>query len=199
MIHGEPKNLNIIKDYNKNPKKFFYCVNTLSYPKRNTTFCSLICAAKNNNPIKKNTKRLCLNCNKETKRRQHKYCSNKCQLGLQSKNKLNLILTGKIPGTIEQTQQISRTLRAYILKKQANYQCEFIEQGGNRCCWKELRAIDIHHSDGNANNNRSRNLQVLCKNHHALTPNYGNKNNGNGRLGRRELYQKFSNKKGSSK
>ncbi|TFG24210.1 MAG: hypothetical protein EU529_04875 [Promethearchaeota archaeon] len=38
--------------------------------------------------------------------------------------------------------------------------------------------LDIHHIDGNRQNNRPENLELLCPNCHALTPNYkGSKNN----------------------
>lgn len=48
--------------------------------------------------------------------------------------------------------------------------------------------LDVHHLDGDANNNRSANLKLLCKNCHALTDNYGIKNLGNGRHFRRIRY-----------
>lgn len=40
------------------------------------------------------------------------------------------------------------------------------------CTWRET--LEIHHIDGDKNNNSRCNLQVLCPNHHSLTSNYRN-------------------------
>ena len=37
-------------------------------------------------------------------------------------------------------------------------------------------ALQIHHIDGDATNNREENLQVLCPNHHAMTEHFGSRN-----------------------
>ena len=64
----------------------------------------------------------------------------------------------------------SDTVRNYLLEK-VNYKCEI-------CGWGEKNPItgkvplEIHHKDGNRNNNIEENFQVLCPNCHALTPNY---------------------------
>ena len=65
------------------------------------------------------------------------------------------------------------TKKAYKLIKERNHRCE--------CC-KNLSWLDkpipleIHHIDGNNKNNDKNNLQLLCPNCHALTPNYKGKN-----------------------
>jgi hypothetical protein len=45
--------------------------------------------------------------------------------------------------------------------------------------------LEIHHIDGNRNNNSEDNLQILCPNCHALTPNFTSKN-------RKKEYKKIS-------
>ena len=64
------------------------------------------------------------------------------------------------------------TLKKYLIARRGK-QCE--------CCknsvWTGVEIpLTSHHIDGNANNNRPDNLQLLCCNCHALTPNYGKKN-----------------------
>ena len=50
--------------------------------------------------------------------------------------------------------------------------------------------LTINHIDGNPRNNNPDNLEVLCPNCHALTPNYGALNKGNSnRIDRRHKYR----------
>ena len=65
-------------------------------------------------------------------------------------------------------------MRNYLLKKH-NYKCE-------KCGWGEINIftnrvpLQIHHIDGNSENNVESNLQVLCPNCHSLTENFGSRN-----------------------
>jgi len=59
------------------------------------------------------------------------------------------------------------TNKALIRRLNAT-ECEI---GG--CNWSET--LELHHIDGDKNNNSRGNLQVLCPNHHSVTPNYKNK------------------------
>jgi len=73
--------------------------------------------------------------------------------------------------------------RRYLLDE-ANNSCE-------KCGWGELHPVDrlplveVDHIDGDHTNNRRGNLQVLCPNHHSMTPFHRNRNKGNGRGYRR--------------
>lgn len=58
------------------------------------------------------------------------------------------------------------------------------------CGWAEVHSttgkvpIEMHHVDGDSNNNLLENLQLLCPNHHSLTKTYKALNLGNGRKSR---------------
>jgi hypothetical protein len=123
----------------------------------------------------------CLFCNiecKTSKQKLNKYCSNKCQLDFQSKEKLqNWLTTGKI-----ETTSAPPWLKRYILDKQ-NGKC--FECGISEWRNKPL-VLELEHKDGNSENNLEENLCCLCPNCHSQTPTYKAKNKGNGRSFRRK-------------
>jgi transcriptional regulator with XRE-family HTH domain len=41
------------------------------------------------------------------------------------------------------------------------------------CTWSQT--LEVHHVDGDKKNNARENLQVLCPNHHSVTPNFRNR------------------------
>ena len=63
-----------------------------------------------------------------------------------------------------------------------------------KCSWCEVHPItgtvpiELNHIDGNAENKKASNLELLCPNCHSLTPNYRALNKGNGRSQRMERY-----------
>ena len=113
----------------------------------------------------------CLNCGKEltTEQRHNTYCSIGCQHEYQKNQRINQWLTGNFNATTS-SGELSDTIRKYLLEK-SNYACEL-------CGWNKKNPItnmvplEIHHIDGNYLHNNPENLQVLCPNCHALTPNY---------------------------
>lgn len=124
----------------------------------------------------------CLYCEKELRpdQRHNTYCSNECTSKARVENKIQAWLDGNFDG-LKGTNQLSTTIRNYLLE-QANYKCQ-------KCGWGEVNQttkkvpLDIHHKDGNCLNNTPDNLEVLCPNCHALTPNYKSLN-ASGREGR---------------
>lgn len=67
--------------------------------------------------------------------------------------------------------------RKNIIIKQRGHRCEncFLSE------WLETSiTLELHHIDGNSDNNTSDNLKLLCPNCHSMTENYKAKNIGNG-------------------
>ena len=101
-----------------------------------------------------------------------KYCCRKC--ATEHKKLLNIEnwKLGSNNGTSNYT--CNKFVREYILKKH-EYKCE-------KCGWGEVNPythripLQIHHIDGNSENNEESNLQVLCPNCHSLTDNFGSRN-----------------------
>lgn len=167
----------------KKVKKELYCLNCGEKLKRGQyKFCSSSCSAIYNNKLRKK-KKYCLNCGKELKAHQEKYCSFKCQHDYQQKLFLENWKKGNENG-LKGLYGISSHIRNYLLKKN-NYKCE--------CCgWGEKNVftntipLEIHHKDGNYENNSEDNLQVLCPNCHSLTATFKSHNKV-GRKGRNKF------------
>ena len=68
------------------------------------------------------------------------------------------------------TDKIRKKLLREGLKQ---YVCE---RCGNTQWMNQPIPLEVHHIDGNKNNNELNNLQLLCPNCHALTPTYRGKN-----------------------
>ncbi len=120
-----------------------------------------------------NGPRYCLNCGIKLNKNENKYCSIKCQNDFQRKNSVKKIFLGQISGLKQATTsrpKIKDSLRTYLLE-QANYSCQKCG-----CNWinpfSNQTILEIHHIDGDRTNNSPENLQVLCPNCHAMTPNY---------------------------
>lgn len=130
------------------------------------------CINKSKNPDKIQP-RYCLNCGQQLNKSQNKYCSIKCQNEYQQIKEVEKIFNNEKSGLKNATTsspKIRDSLRNYLLKK-SNYSCELCG-----CNWinpySNQTILEIHHIDGDRNNNLEDNLQVLCPNCHAMTPNY---------------------------
>ena len=103
----------------------------------------------------------------------NKYCCPECAHEYRRQQYINAWKLGIISGTKSYT--CSSPVRNYMLRK-CNYKCE-------KCGWGEINPytnrvpLQIHHIDGNSENNIEENLQVLCPNCHSLTENFGSRNN----------------------
>jgi hypothetical protein len=55
-----------------------------------------------------------------------------------------------------------------ILRRLKVKKCEI-----SGCTWSVT--LEVHHKDGNQDNTSRKNIQILCPNHHSITPNYRNR------------------------
>ena len=138
--------------------------------------------------------RICENCGREYfKYQEHrgKFCSHECYSEYQKKKTISDWKNGKSSGC-DSRFKLAQTIREYILKSK-NYECERCGFSGfNPYTGKSI--LNIHHIDGDASNTTEENLQVLCPNCHAMTENFGSRNNSSVRKYRREEYKKYEDK-----
>lgn len=131
----------------------------------------------------------CLNCGKELKGKQTKYCSNQCQMDYQHRQWIIRWKEGKESG-LKGKYGISGHLKRYLFDKY-NYQCA-------RCGWNKINPftgtlpLEVEHLDGNYLNNSEENLILLCPNCHSLTATYKGANKGKGRKDRKQ-YSLYAN------
>lgn len=132
----------------------------------------------------------CLYCNNEyVKYPSHggKYCSFECQHKDNNFKYITKWKNGDITGLIKNGYSLSIIIRKYIFEKNGN-KCE-------KCGWceinknTELIPLQIHHIDGDCQNNKEDNLQLLCPNCHSLTENFGSRNK-NATSGRSEYFNR---------
>lgn len=140
---------------------------------RYNKYCSHSCSAKTTN-IPRRKYFFCLFCNKALGYGL-KYCNHSCHQKMSNKVFMKKWLEGETDGTIGKSRKkASSRIRNYLLQKYNNA-CQ-------KCSWNTINSItkkcylDVHHIDGNGNNNLENNLELLCPNCHSLTPNYKNTN-----------------------
>lgn len=172
-----------VPDYHKSKENFcLNCGKKIVGTRRK--FCCQSCAATYNNKLReKKPKRKCLYCGKEIDNRK-KFCSTKCFNEFQYENYIKKWKNGETDGNVH-GGFVSFFIRKYIFEKYDSHCCQ--------CGWGEVNKItgkiplQIHHIDGNCENNKEENLQLLCPNCHSLTETYGILNKGNSKRRNRHL------------
>jgi hypothetical protein len=164
--------------YERNPKFCLHCGAKLSFDQRVNKFCSQSCSASYNNegvnrhadkPYARST--IC-SCGKP-KLPQNKYCPECIEKRVFAK-----------PALLSDAQ--SDKTRKKILLEQRGQRCE-------NCGLTEWLGhpipLELHHADGDSDNNSETNLQLLCPNCHALTGTHKSRNkNGKRQMERRRRY-----------
>ena len=162
----------------KNKKYCIQCGKELTRGQKK--FCSSSCAATYNNLQRGKKEKKCLYCNNTIHR--GSYCNNTCYAKYKNDEYIKRWLNGEESGTIGHCE-IANAVRNYIFEKY-NYQCQ--ECGFNKINeYTNKSILQIHHIDGDCTNNIESNLKLLCPNCHALTENFGNRNQNSTRLDKR--------------
>lgn len=141
--------------------------------------------------IKRRTRRFCPNCNIEIvgrMRRNNIYCTQECRAVYQKNKRIQDWISGEISGTRDET--VASFVRNWLIKQSDN-KCS-----RPNCRWGEknprtgIVPLTIHHIDGDSQNNRPNNLEVLCPNCHSITYNYGYSGKKSGRTMRKVISRK---------
>lgn len=150
---------------------------------RNKKFCSKSCAASfNNKGINRHNTlpKPCANCGNVLKDNRLTFCNASCHKEYQYKEYIKRWLRGEESGGTD--NGVSLYVRRW-LHELHNDKC-------SECGWgvkNEYTSkvpLQIHHIDGDYRNNAASNLSLICANCHTLTPSYGARNKGNGRVHR---------------
>lgn len=138
-------------------------------------FCSHSCSAKFNNGLRVKQQKFCDFCGKPIiSKNNAKYCSNKCFQDARRSGYINRWMAGKESGWVGKARLLSNYVRGYLYGKHGT--------GCMVCGWDKKHPVDgkslteINHIDGNAENCKEDNLEILCPNCHSMTPNFRARN-----------------------
>lgn len=121
------------------------------------------------------SKKFCVVCEKETRRRSYKYCSNSCQMEFQYRKYIEDWKNCKASG-LQGLGIVSGHIKRYLRRKYADKCC--------LCGWAEINTktglvpLVADHIDGNWRNNAEENLRLVCPNCDSLSPTYTGSNRG---------------------
>ena len=179
-----------LKEKNTKPKKFcLNCGKEIIGGDNRRKFCDHSCAASyNNKGVVRNGEernKKCLYCGKELEKHQKNFCCHEhCNL-YKYERYIERWKNGEENG-LSGKYGIINAVRNYIFEKNNN-ECEI--------CHKNyinphtgLSVLQIHHIDGDCTNNKEENLQLLCPTHHAMTENFGSRNQKATRKDNRKRY-----------
>jgi len=150
-------------DYEANPKRCLMCNEPILFEKRTNKFCNQSCAASFNNRgvARHYTHSNVCSCG-SIKKRHNKYCVDCSDSHVYQK-----------PASFAEAK--SQVTRKRIVLEKRGYRCEGC--GLSEWLGKPI-PIEVHHIDGNSDNDTEENWQLLCPNCHAFTDNYKGANKG---------------------
>jgi hypothetical protein len=163
--------------YEADPKRCLRCGEAIPFEQRDNVFCGHSCAASVRNvTVKRREAKRCVRCGCPVRERQNTYCDDCIKQRVFNKN-LRL-----------QDCANDKSRRRWLLDKRGR-RCE---NCGLREWLNQPIPLEMHHIDGNTDNNDEENLILLCPNCHALTPTHKHRNvlkEGKRQLMRRKRYQ----------
>ncbi len=125
-------------------------------------------------------RRLCnAGCGRRCAEPQSFYCSINCMHNLEREKRFSQFMLGDFPATV----QVTPVLRRFVIRHLGFESC-------SKCGWAQRHPItgripvEVEHKDGDWQNNRPKNLTLLCPNCHSLTSTYRGLNRGRGRAHR---------------
>lgn len=171
-----------MQKYDENPNRCKKCNKILAYDKKRNKFCSSSCSAsvgnlgqQRNVSSRVYAQKPCLFCGKTTNGL--KFCSKECWSNHCKQNRKKRIESA---GCL-----IHYRKEKWYLEETRGNKCEICQNTewlGNPI------PLDIHHVNGDSDDNRFENVQLICPNCHRQTDTYGGKNK-NGRHSRRKGYR----------
>jgi predicted nucleic acid-binding Zn ribbon protein len=155
---GQTRQQRAIARYQAHPKQCLFCGTQLPYEKRHSKFCNHTCSAKHNNRgVQRNFKgnTYCVVCGKP-KKRANRYCDECIAQRVYN------------PKPSFESVRAPKTFRKLLIQERG-HKCEDCQLE----TWKgQPIPLELHHVDGNPDNNSRENLQLLCPNCHAFTEHY---------------------------
>lgn len=164
LAQVEYRSKNAREKYEADPKFCPFCGESISYERRFAKFCNSSCSASyNNQGVTRNPRkvRICT-CGKPILGKGNKYCPECIEKRVYNKYH-----------SLEDAPD--DRVRKRIVLEQRGHKCE-------DCGLTEWRGqaipLELHHIDGNSDNNLEKNLRLICPNCHALTETYKGANTG---------------------
>jgi hypothetical protein len=184
--HREAQQAAAKADYEAKSPQCAFCSAVFPYAKRRHKFCNHSCAASFNNlgtvrhspEVERRTH--CLRCSEPILGSGVLYCSRNCS----HEHRLERFAEKLLGGTEVLSSGSVPAIRRCLIRLRGE-QCE-------SCGWNKRHSVtnrvplEVHHVDGNFENNRVDNVQLLCPNCHSLTPTFRNLNKGKGRAYRKK-------------
>lgn len=179
--HREAQKAAARAEYEANLPHCAFCDGVLPYEKRTQKFCNHSCAASftnrgvAHNPCQTERRSHCLRCRQPVQGTGKLYCSRDCA----STHRVERFAENLLSGTGTLSSGSIPAIRRCLIRLRGE-QCE-------KCGWNERHSVtkrvplEVHHVDGNFENNTIGNVRLLCPNCHSLTPSFRNLNKGNGR------------------